>query len=312
MSNSIEKVNRALEAINKVILGKEDAIKEIMVTLISGGNVLLEDIPGVGKTTIALAFAKVLGLDYKRIQFTPDVMPSDLTGFSMYRRDINKFTFQRGSLFCNLVLADEINRTSPKTQSALLEAMEEHKVTVDGNTYELPKPFIVIATQNTVGEVGTQPLPSTQTDRFMSSLSIGYPDFDSEIMMAKTISIDGRTSNLENQISKEEFIEIQREIYNVYIDDKIYKYIVDLIRATREDDYIQRGASPRAVISLVQLCKSRAWLDNREYVVPADVVEQFKYVVKHRIILSTNAKLNNTTKDTVIDNILKSVEKPRI
>ena len=216
---------KVLEEANRVILGKEEITKEIMAAL-------LEDIPGVGKTTLALAFSKMMGMDWKRVQFTPDVLPSDLTGFSLYRQDVQKFVYQPGAVFCNLLLADEINRTSPKTQSALLEVMEERQVTVDGVTRQVPSPFFVIATQNPLGSAGTQMLPPAQMDRFLICMTIGYPDFNRELAMAKGVAKGGRTDGLRPLLGMQTLLEMQQEAQQVYVHDAVYQYIVSLVTAT--------------------------------------------------------------------------------
>ena len=218
-------VQQVLEEVNRVILGKSEEIREIMTTFLANGHVLLEDIPGVGKTTIAVAFSRAMGLDYKRVQFTPDVLPSDLTGFSVYRREEERFVYQPGSVFCNLLLADEINRTSPKTQSALLEVMEERRVTVDGVTREVPAPFLVIATQNPAGTAGTQYLPDAQVDRFMVSMSIGYPDYESELSMAKGVGPEEKYKTIQPSLSGERLLEIQKEVAQGYLSDAVCKYL---------------------------------------------------------------------------------------
>lgn len=229
MDNNVLKALNVIEQVNNVILGKDKQIREIMAAFLAGGHILLEDIPGVGKTTLATAFSKAMALDCKRVQFTPDVMPSDLTGYSVYRNDLGQFIYQPGSVFCNLLLADEINRTSPKTQSALLEVMEERKVSVEGVTREVPEPFIVIATQNPLGNAGTQSLPEAQMDRFMITLSIGYPDYESELDMAMSVGKQSRTSDMTPVVSIDDFISMQNEIYDVYMNESIYKYIVNLL-----------------------------------------------------------------------------------
>lgn len=303
-------VQQVLTQVNQVILGKEKETKEIMASFLADGHVLLEDIPGVGKTTLAVAFSRAMQLEYRRVQFTPDVLPSDLTGFSIYRREEEKFVYQPGSVFCNLLLADEINRTSPKTQSALLEVMEERKVTVDGETRKVPEPFLVIATQNPVGTVGTQRLPEAQTDRFMISMSIGYPDYESEFLMAKGIGPEEKYSRISPVLSREEFLAVQKEICQVYIKDTVYEYILKLIRSTREHLDIERGASPRATIALVKIAKAWAWMNHRDYVTPSDVSGQFPYVAAHRIILSGTAEMEGKKKEIVIKEILRTVEAP--
>lgn len=310
MDNNVGKAAKVIEQVNKVILGKDRKVKEIMTAFLAGGHILLEDIPGVGKTTLATAFSKAMKLDCKRVQFTPDVMPSDLTGYSVYRSDLGQFVYQPGSVFCNLLLADEINRTSPKTQSALLEVMEERKVSVEGITRDVPAPFIVIATQNPYGNAGTQSLPEAQMDRFMITMSIGYPDFESEMDMAMSIGKTGRTDMVEPVITAEDVKEMQEEIYEVYMNKSIYKYIVELVKATRESEYIERGASPRATIALVKMSKAWAWLNGRDYVIPSDVGTQFEYVISHRIVPDMSARMEKLSKSDIINNIVKSVKRP--
>lgn len=310
MDNNVGKAAKVIEQVNKVILGKDRKVKEIMTAFLAGGHILLEDIPGVGKTTLATAFSKAMKLDCKRVQFTPDVMPSDLTGYSVYRSDLGQFVYQPGSVFCNLLLADEINRTSPKTQSALLEVMEERKVSVEGITRDVPDPFIVIATQNPYGNAGTQSLPEAQMDRFMITMSIGYPDFESEMDMAMSVGKIGRTDMVEPVITAEDVKEMQEEIYEVYMNKSIYKYIVELVKVTRESEYIERGASPRATIALVKMSKAWAWLNGRDYVIPSDVGTQFEYVISHRIVPDMSARMEKLSKSDIINNIVKSVKRP--
>lgn len=310
MDNNVGKAAKVIEQVNKVILGKDRKVKEIMTAFLAGGHILLEDIPGVGKTTLATAFSKAMKLDCKRVQFTPDVMPSDLTGYSVYRSDLGQFVYQPGSVFCNLLLADEINRTSPKTQSALLEVMEERKVSVEGITRDVPDPFIVIATQNPYGNAGTQSLPEAQMDRFMITMSIGYPDFESEMDMAMSVGKMGRADMVEPVITAEDVKKMQEEIYEVYMNKSIYKYIVELVTATRESEYIERGASPRATIALVKMSKAWAWLNGRDYVIPSDVGTQFEYVISHRIVPDMSARMEKLSKSDIINNIVKSVKRP--
>ena len=310
MDNNVGKAAKVIEQVNKVILGKDRKVKEIMTAFLAGGHILLEDIPGVGKTTLATAFSKAMKLDCKRVQFTPDVMPSDLTGYSVYRSDLGQFVYQPGSVFCNLLLADEINRTSPKTQSALLEVMEERKVSVEGITRDVPDPFIVIATQNPYGNAGTQSLPEAQMDRFMITMSIGYPDFESEMDMAMSVGKIGRTDMVEPVITAEDVKEMQEEIYEVYMNKSIYKYIVELVKATRESEYIERGASPRATIALVKMSKAWAWLNGRDYVIPSDVGTQFEYVISQRIVPDMSARMEKLSRSDIINNIVKSVKRP--
>ncbi len=310
MLEHIEKAHSVLNEVNKVILGKENEIFEIMTSFLANGHVLLEDIPGVGKTTLALAFSQAMDMECKRVQFTPDVMPSDLTGFSVYRRDKDKFIYQPGSVFCNLLLADEINRTSPKTQSALLEVMEERKVSVEGVTREVPSPFLVIATQNPSGASGTQFLPEAQIDRFMINLSLGYPDFESELDIARTTGANSRLENISQILTTDIFMEMQNDIHNVYIKDEVYRYLLQLVTATRNHPYIERGASPRATIALVKMSKAFAWLKGRKFVVPSDVQTQLPYVLTHRIITNSSARLGNVDKLSIIRGIIQTVDLP--
>ena len=305
------RISRAVAQINDIILGKQSEVREVMLVLLTGGHILLEDIPGVGKTTMALAFARTLQLDYHRVQFTPDLMPSDLTGFSIYRRDTEKFVYQRGSVFCNLLLADEINRTSPKTQSALLEVMEERQVTVDGVTRKLPEPFFVIATQNPSGSAGTQPLPEAQVDRFTVHLSMGYPDFESELQIAREAGTRGRIGECEAILNREEIIAARAEVRDIFVRDDLYRYILELVTATRNHPMIARGASPRATIALTEMAKASAWLAGRKFVLPEDVAGQFPYVVSHRLRLSAEARVQKIGRRQVIDELLRQVKRPQ-
>lgn len=305
--NLIENVTKQ---VGQVILGKEQEIREIMLAFLANGHVLLEDIPGVGKTTLALAFSKSMQLDYKRIQFTPDVLPSDLTGFSIYRREEERFVYQEGSVFCNLLLADEINRTSPKTQSALLEVMEERRVTVEGVTRPVPEPFLVIATQNPQGSAGTQLLPEAQVDRFMVSLSVGYPDYDSELAMVLGVREKSRVEDVVSVLQGDTLRDIQTAVDQVYLKENVGDYIVRLVRATREHPELSCGGSPRASIALVRMSRAAAFLNGRDYVIPSDVEEQFPYIIRHRITLDSAARMNGRTKDAVIGEILQQTKRP--
>lgn len=298
----------ALEAVNGIIIGKEEKVREILSAFLADGHIMLEDIPGVGKTTLAVAFSKVLSLECNRVQFTPDVMPSDLTGFSVYNPKDRNFVYRPGSVFCNLLLADEINRTSPKTQSALLEVMEERQVTAEGVTRSVPKPFLVIATQNPLGSAGTQYLPDSQIDRFMISMTIGYPDYESELKMAMEDDSADKIKKLEPCLAGEDLLDIQKQVKEVYIRDTIYEYILNLVTATRNHPMIKSGAGPRATIFLAKMSKASAWLEGRNFVTPADVLFQFPYVVGHRI--HPNSFSDNSEKARIIDEIADSVKKP--
>ncbi len=282
---------KMLDEMNQVILGKKQFTFQVLAALLADGHILLEDIPGVGKTTLALAVSKMMGLSWKRVQFTPDVLPSDLTGFTMYRRDIQKFVYQPGAVFCNLLLADEINRTSPKTQSALLEVMEERQVTVDGETREVPAPFFVIATQNPIGATGTQRLPEAQMDRFLVSLTIGYPNFENEVLMAKDVNKGKRADRAQIIMDTDMVRRIQNNVQEIYIHDEIYAYIVKLMDATRNHPDLEMGVSPRGTIAMVKLARAVAWLSGQDFVSPLDVSGQFLAVTRHRVKLSRKAEM---------------------
>ena len=306
----VEKAHNVLNEVNAVVLGKKAETAEIMTAFLANGHVLLEDIPGVGKTTLATAFSKAMGMDCKRVQFTPDVMPSDLTGFSVYRREEEKFVYQEGSVFCNILLADEINRTSPKTQSALLEVMEERKVSVDGITRPAPDPFLGIASQNSFGTTGTQLLPEAQIDRFMITLTLGYPDYQSELEIARTAGAGTRTDKVQTVITREDFLLMQQQIHEIYVKDVIYDYIIKLITATRNHPYIERGASPRATIALVKTAKAYAWLQGRHFVIPTDVIAQLPYVLFHRLSLNMAAKTSGSQRQDILNDILRRTPQP--
>ncbi len=302
--------NELLNEIEKVVVGKRKEITMILTALLSGGHVLIEDVPGVGKTTLASAVAKAAGLQFKRAQFTPDVMASDITGFNMYNRAKEQFEFREGLAMTNIMLADEINRASPKTQSALLEAMEEHRVTVDGVTYDMPEPFMVIATQNPTGFVGTYPLPEAQLDRFAIKLSMGYPSFNEEVAI-----ISGR--KLANPLDKVQPVattgvleNLRAAVKSVHIEDVIYQYIVSLVTETRNSPYLSLGASPRASLALMKTAQAYAYMNRREYVLPEDIAAIYKYVVAHRVTLKQEAKLNKVTADDVLSEILRKVDAP--
>ncbi len=313
MANNLQEcAGKVISEVCGVVLGKHEEIREVMLTILANGHILLEDIPGVGKTTMAVAFSRAMSLDYKRVQFTPDVMPSDLTGFSIYRKDQEKFIYQPGTVFCNLLLADEINRTSPKTQSALLEVMEERRVTVEGTTRNVPQPFIVIATQNPAGSVGTQNLPEAQVDRFMTTLHIGYPDFDSEVAMAMSVGAQDRIGTVGAVIDAGTLLEMQRRVHEVFIHETVYRYIVSLVTATRHSPYLERGSSPRGTIALVRMARASAWINGRDFVIPDDVSGQFPYVISHRLRLNQAARMERVQREQVISEIISNIRKPSI
>ena len=252
-----------ISEVRKVVIGKDEIIIKVLLSILAGGHILIEDIPGVGKTTLALAMSKALSLDYKRMQFTPDVLPSDVTGFTMLNKETNRFEYKKGAAMTNLFLADEINRTSSKTQSALLELMEEGKVTVDGKTYKLPDPYIVIATQNPVGSIGTQMLPESQMDRFIVRLTMGYPNIASEVEMLKTKQNYVSVDSVQPVVTAAELIKAKEVVDQVYINDAVLEYIVRLADATRNDQYLKLGLSPRGTIALLKMTKATALLKDR-------------------------------------------------
>lgn len=310
MQEYINKANNIINEVKKIVIGKDKIIKKVLTTILAKGNILIEDIPGVGKTTLALAFSKAMSLDCKRLQFTPDVLPSDILGFSIYNKELDRFEYKQGAIMCNLFLADEINRTSAKTQSALLEVMEEGKVTIDGITRKVSKPFIVIATQNPVGSIGTQMLPESQLDRFMIKLTMGYPDMKSEIEILKGKQKKVPLDEINTVVTKEDILVMQDLVENIYIHEKIYEYIVTLISKTRNHPLIDLGVSPRGSVALTKLAKATAFLKNRDYVVPEDIQEIFKDVTIHRIILNTKARISNTSEEKILLDILNSVSVP--
>ncbi len=308
MNQSLYKVK---EEIKKVIRGKDDVLDMVICTLLAGGHILLEDIPGVGKTTLAVALSRSLGMSYKRMQFTPDVLPSDILGFSMYDNKTGDFTFRKGAIFTNLFLADEINRTSPKTQSALLEVMEEKRVSVDGNTYQLEPPFFVIATQNPIGASGTQKLPDSQLDRFFVRLSLGYPDHQSATEILKGHSME-HIEQVGAILSIDDLRTLQQKTTEVFADDSICDYIVSLAEATRRTDMLTQGISPRGSIAILKMAKARSCLEDREYVIPADVHKVLYSVCNHRIILSTKAKAAGMDAADIIEETLNTVPIPKL
>ncbi len=305
-------LNQVLLSLNQVVLGKEQTVRHVLAVLVAGGHVLLEDVPGVGKTTLAVALARLTGLSWRRVQFTPDVLPSDLTGFTLYRRETGDFAYQPGALACNLLLADELNRTSPKTQAALLEAMEERQVTVDGVTRPLPEPFFVVATQNPLGAEGTQPLPHAEADRFMASLSLGYPDRASEMELARSDRLAGRAAGLEAVVGPGEIAEAQRAAEQIFVHQTLLGYAVDLVRATRRavPGLLALGASPRASIDIVRMARAAAWLAGRDYVVPADVADVFVAAVRHRVVLGPKARAEGLDAEAVLGQVLAAVPVP--
>ena len=305
-----DRIIAAIDEIEKVVVGKRAEVIMLMTALLSGSHVLIEDVPGTGKTSLAAALAKVTGLDFNRAQFTPDVMASDITGFNIYNRQKEQFEFREGLVICNLLLADEINRASPKTQSALLEAMEENKVTVDGVTYATPDPFMVIATQNPSGYVGTYPLPEAQLDRFALKISMGYPSAAEEANILKARHGDNPLSHI-SAITDIESIRAMREyVGTIRIDDELYDYIVALISATRKHPQLALGASPRASVAIMHLAQAYAFIRGRDYVLPDDIGSLFRAAVGHRLMLRQEAKLGNTSANDILTEILRTTAVP--
>ncbi len=305
-----EKIGILMNNINKVIAGKENVIRKILVCLLCRGHILLEDVPGVGKTTMVNTLAKSLNLAFNRIQFTPDLLPSDVTGISIYNPKINQFEFKKGPIYNNIVLADEINRTSPKTQSSLLEVMQEGQLTVDGNTYKIPKPFIVLATQNPIEYEGTFPLPEAQLDRFMMKISIGYPDKTSEMEILRRFSNSNPLDEINSVLTDKDIFEMQQEVDNIHVDESIDNYIIDIVSKTRNHENIRLGVSPRGAIALFKTAKGYAYINNRSYVLPDDVKKLAAEVLCHRIILTPEAKIQGISEESVLYDILKNTRVP--
>lgn len=309
MENKTEQIMNELK---KAIVGKEEILKKVYMAILAGGHVLLEDVPGVGKTTLALAFSKALGLDYKRIQFTSDSVPSDITGFSVFDKSQNKFAYQKGAAMTNLLLADEINRTSSKTQSALLETMEEHQVTVDGITHPLPSPFIVLATQNPVGSAGTQMLPPSQMDRFMIKLEMGYPDFKSQVNILKDRHNENPLDSVQSVVTANDITDLQKNVQNIHTDDEIYEYVTRLAEYSRNLETTELGISPRGALSVCRMAKAHAFVNGRDYVVPDDIRAIFCDVCAHRIIITQRARLSGHNSQSAAKEIIDSVPVPSI
>lgn len=298
------------DEVEKVIVGKREVVTMLLIALLSGGHVLIEDVPGVGKTTLATALGKATGLISRRAQFTPDVMASDITGFTMFNKEANRFEYRQGLVMTNILLADEINRAAPKTQSALLEAMEEQTVTVDGVSHKLPQPFMVIATQNELGYVGTFPLPEAQLDRFMMKISMGYPTLEQEIGIISSRQTSDPLEQVLPICTKEEIISAMETVREINIEPSVYRYIVELVAASRNHAAVLLGASPRASIALMRAAQSYAFLNSRAYVVPEDVLRMTPYILPHRIRLTQDAKMKHIEVMDVLREIVKSVKPP--
>ena len=306
----VEQSKEIIEQVSQAFIGKSDIVEKVLMTIYAGGHILLEDCPGVGKTTLALAFSKVLGLSNKRIQFTPDTLPSDITGFTMFNRETNQLEYIDGAANCQLLLADEINRTSPKTQSALLEVMEEHTITVDGKTHILPLPFICIATQNPLGFAGTQPLPESQLDRFMVCLSIGYPTLEKQIQILNAQRYHNPLQDLKTVTDGQNILEIQDYLNSIRMTESVMAYAIRLCEATREHALVELGVSPRGVTSLVKMSRANAILKGRNYVVPEDIQNVFLDVCAHRLVLKPQVQVDGVSAREILEEIMTRVKPP--
>lgn len=307
-----QKAIQIMDEVNKVVIGKRAIIGKVLTAILARGHILLEDHPGVGKTTLALAFSKAMALEHHRLQFTPDVLPTDVVGFHLLSKDGESYQYKPGAIMCNLFLADEINRTSSKTQSALLEVMEEGKVTVDSVTREIPKPFVVIATQNPIGSVGTQMLPESQLDRFMVRLTMGYPDIKSEIGILKERQNMNPLTRVVQVADRDEILLMQNMVDEVFVHDSIYEYITLLVQQTRDNPLVELGVSPRGSLALMNMVKATAFLSGRDYVIPSDIQYIFKDVTAHRMILKPKARVNNVTVDNLLEDVLRMIRPPKI
>jgi MoxR-like ATPase len=310
MSISKTKIPEIVDNVSKVIIGKKAVTEKILVALLSGGHVLLEDVPGVGKTTLVHAIAKSIGCGFKRIQFTPDLVPSDITGLTVYNMKSGEFEYRQGPIATNLILADEINRSSPKTQSSLLEAMQERQVTVDGSTYKLPNPFMVLATQNPIEYEGTFPLPEAQLDRFTLRISMGYPNFLEEKRILSAYKEESPLESLQAVATEQEVAAMQKAVEKVFVDESIQDYIINITHMTRQHSDIYLGCSPRATLALFNAARALAYIRERDYVIPDDVKELVFETLAHRLMLKSEAKIQGKNERSVIDSILKSIKAP--
>lgn len=299
-----------MDEVKKAVIGKDDCIRKVLSAILAGGHILIEDIPGVGKTTMAVAFSRSMGMLQHRVQFTPDVLPADITGFTMFQKKTGLFEYQPGAIMCNLFLADEINRASPKTQSALLEVMEEGKVTVDRVTHPVPDPFVVIATENPFGSAGTQMLPESQLDRFFICITMGYPDIKDEIEIVKGTFDKKAYEKIQPVISPDMLIQMRGEVQAVFVHDVLYDYIGRLVTATRNHPLIQTGLSPRGTIALAKMAKATAYLAGRDFCIPADAAFVFPDVACHRIHLNAKARAGHIRTEDIIREILKNTPSP--
>lgn len=297
-------INKMIENMEKVIIGKREVIEMILTTLLAEGHVLIEDVPGVGKTTLAKGLARTIDCGFTRIQFTPDTLPSDITGFTVYNMQKGLFEFAEGSIMNNIILADEINRTSPKTQASLLEAMQEQQVTVDGTTYFLKKPFIVMATQNPIDYMGTYNLPEAQMDRFMMKLSMGYPSYTDEIGMTKKYLSNDSMININPVVSGKVVEQLQQEVKQVFVHEDLLTYLMEIITKTRNSIKLSLGASPRATLMMIRASQAYAFVQGRDFVIPEDMIRLFPYVLPHRFLVSSEGRIGNINASQVLDDII--------
>ena len=307
INNNSALLKKIADNVENVIVGKRNAVELAIISLISNGHVLLEDVPGVGKTSLVSSLAKSISASFKRIQFTPDVLPSDITGFSIFNQKTGEFEFRPGTAMCQILLADEINRTSPKTQSSLLEIMEEHQVTVDGTTYKLPKPFMVLATQNPIEYIGTYPLPEAQMDRFFIKISLGYPQQGEEVYILSRFLEDNPLDTLEAVATSDDILQIQKDVKQVYIDKTLKNYVVDIVSMTRKHQYIALGASPRGSIAVCRAAQAWAYFNGRAFVIPEDIKKMLLPTLSHRLVLKQEAKLKKMSSSDILTSIIDKV-----
>jgi MoxR-like ATPase len=310
-ANSNNSAREIIREVSRVIAGKDAVIVKVLLAILAGGHILMEDIPGVGKTTLAVSMSRALGLEYNRVQFTPDVLPSDVVGFNMIGAD-GEFQYKPGAILCNLLLADEINRTSTKTQSALLEVMEEGQVTVDGVTRQLPVPFIVMATQNPVGSAGTQLLPESQLDRFMIRISMGYPTMEEEMRLIKERQENNPLDSVREIISKKELVAMQEQVRQIHVDEKVLTYLSRIVDGTRSHAMLSLGVSPRGTLALMDMSRARAYVAGRAYVLPEDVKSVSGAVLAHRVLLNGKARMAHVTEEDVIEEIVGRIPAPKL
>lgn len=312
MKNNSDILNRIIDNIETVIIGKRETVELVAISLACNGHILIEDIPGVGKTSLVSALAKSISSTFKRIQFTPDILPSDITGFTIYNQKSGEFEYRPGSIMSQIILADEINRASPKTQASLLEVMEENQVTIDGITYKVPQPFMVLATQNPVEYLGTYPLPEAQLDRFFMKVSVGYPLPDEENKILSNLQVKNPLDSLDPAVDSEEIISLQNEVRNVHVDKILRGYIVDIIGQTRNHPQILLGSSIRGSISLFKAAQAWAYYNKRDYVIPDDIIKMVIPVLSHRIILKQEAKIKKISPEEILNSIINSIDIPMV